>query len=173
MRIFISIDIPESIKNKIKEIQEQLPDFSGKKTEPGNLHLTLKFFGEVDEEKLERIKRRLSEVRFEKFETEIDSIGIFSEKFIKIIWLHLINCDKLQKDIDEKLKDLSEPEKRFMGHLTIARVKSIKDRKLFLEQLKEIKIPKVKFLVDNFRLKESVLTEKGPVYETLEEYVLK
>ena len=153
MRTFISLDIPEEIKKEITKIQSQLLEFIGKKTETENLHLTLKFLGEIDEKKIEKVKKRLREIKFEKFETEVDSIGVFSEKFIRIVWLHLSNCDELQKEIDEKLKDLFEKEKRFMSHLTIARVKNVKDKKIFLG-----------------KLKESVLSEKGPIYGTIEEY---
>ncbi len=45
MRCFISIDLPEKIIQEIKKIQEELPEFIGKKTETENLHLTLKFLG--------------------------------------------------------------------------------------------------------------------------------
>lgn len=172
MRIFISIDMPEEVKKEIKQIQDKLPEFFGKKTEAENLHLTLKFLGEIDESMTEKVRDTLKEVRLKKFETEIDSIGVFSEKFIRIVWLHLTGCEELQKEIDEKLKDLFEPEKRFMSHLTIARVKSIKDKQEFLKKLKEIKIPEIKFVVDNFRLKQSMLKEKGPRYEDIENYNL-
>ena len=172
MRAFISIDIPQEIKKEIKKIQSQLPEFFGKKTKPENLHLTLKFLGEVDEEKIEKIKNRLSKINIEKFETEIDFIGVFSEKFVRIVWLHLSNCDELQKEIDRRLEDLFEKEKRFMGHLTIVRVKKIKDKKIFLGKLKEIKIPKIKFMVNNFRLKKSTLSKEGPRYGDLEVYNL-
>ena len=172
MRTFISIDMPEEIAREIKKIQDKLPEFFGKKTELENLHLTLKFLGEINEQKIEEVKNKLSEIKFNKFKTEIDSIGIFSEKFVRIVWLHLKSAENLQKEIDEKLKDLFEKEKRFMSHLTIARVKSLKDKEKFLEELKMIKIPKIKFVVDKFKLKKSVLTSAGPVYETLEEYGL-
>ncbi len=173
MRTFISIDIPEEIKGEIIKIQDKLPEFYGKKIDPENLHLTLKFLGEVNEGKIDKIKRKLGEIDFNKFETEIDSIGIFSEKFIRIVWLHLKNCDDLQSEINDKLEDLFEKEKRFMSHLTIARVKHIKNKKEFLEDLRKIEIPKIKFVVDNFRLKESVLLKEGPRYDTLGEYTLK
>ena len=173
MRIFISIDMPEEVKREIKQIQDKLLDFQGKKTEQENLHLTLKFLGEVDEKKIENVKRRLKEIKFNQLETEIDSIGVFSEKFVKIIWLHLTNCEESQKKIDEALFGMFEKEKRFMSHLTIARVKKLDNKKKFLEDLRKIKIPEIKFVVDNFRLKKSILEEKGPVYETLEEYELK
>ncbi len=172
MRTFIAIDIPEEIKKEIVKVQEQLPEFKGKLTERENLHLTLKFLGEVDEKKAEEIKLRLREIKSKKIESEIDSIGIFSEEFIKIIWLHMANCEKLQKEIDNGLKELFEKEKRFMGHLTIARVKKIKDKKKFISELNKIKIPSMKFTINNFELKKSVLTEKGSIYETLETYNL-
>jgi len=171
MRIFISIDLPKEIQKKIIKIQNSLPDFFGKKTEPENLHLTLKFLGEINEEKLEKVKQKLKEIKFNKFQAEIDNIGIFSESFVRIVWLHLSECEKLQKEIDEKLKNIFEPEKRFMSHLTIARIKKC-DRKKFLEKLKKIKISKTKFDIGNFKLKKSILTEKGPIYENLGEYDL-
>ncbi len=173
MRIFISIDIPEEIKKEIIKIQEQLPEFKGKLTERENLHLTLKFLGEIDEKKAKEIKSRLREIKLKKFESKIDSIGIFSEKFIRIIWMRIINCEKLQKEIDTQLEGLFEKEKRFMGHLTVARVKYIKDKKKFMDELNKIKISSIKFMVNSFELKKSILTEKGPVYETIESYNLK
>lgn len=172
IRCFISINIPENIKQKIKEIQDKLPEFKGKKTEFENLHLTLKFLGEISEEKLEKVKERLKEINFKSFEVEIDQIGVFAENFVRIIWLHVSNTDKLQREVDESLKDLFKKEKRFMGHLTIARVKEIQDKKKFIFDLRKIKFDKINFTIGCFDLKESVLTEKGPIYKTLEKYTL-
>ncbi len=172
MRTFISIDLPKEVKEEIKKIQDRLPDFIGKKTELDNLHLTLKFFGEIDKREVDEVKEKLREIKFKSFETEIDSIGVFSEKFIRIVWLHLKNCDGLQREVDNKLKDLLSEERRFMSHLTIARVKAIKERGEFLKKLKEIKISPIKFKVNNYKLKKSTLTPDGPIYETIEEYSL-
>src|SRR3989344_6405757 len=178
MRAFISLDLPAEIIKEIKKIQNALPDFVGKKTESENLHLTLKFFGEISEEKIEQIRENLKKIKFQKFETEIESIGVFSEKIIRIVWLHLTNCDALQKEIDGSLKDIFQPEQRFMSHLTIARVKNVENsprddsskddtavpsgepKKEFLEKLKKIKISKIKFIVKNFKLKSSILNAK-------------
>lgn len=168
MRAFIAIEIPEKIKKEIAKIQNSLPEFKGKKTEYENLHLTLKFLGEVDKEKITEIKKRLGEIKFEKFLAEIDSIGIFSEQFIRIIWLHIKGSEELQKEVDEKLRELFRKEDRFMGHLTIARIKNIKNKKKFLEDIKKIKIPKMDFPVDSFNLKESILTKEKPIYKDLE-----
>lgn len=172
MRTFIAIEIPEEIKKKIIEIQDSLPEFEGKKTEYENLHLTLKFLGEVDEEKIKEVRKKLSEIRLNSFKSEIDSLGFFSEKFIKIIWLHMSNCEEIQRQIDEKLKDLFPKEERFMSHLTIARVKNVRNKKDFIEKMNKIKISPMSFVANKFCLKESVLTEEKPVYKDIEIYPL-
>ncbi|MFC1710537.1 RNA 2',3'-cyclic phosphodiesterase [Nanoarchaeota archaeon] len=170
IRSFISIDIPEEVRKEISGIQEKLPEFVGKKTELENLHLTLKFLGGIDDDKLKKVREKLKEISFNKFNVEIDLIGIFSETFIRIIWLHLTDCDKLQKEIDNALIGLFDKEKRFMSHLTIARVKYIENKKEFLKKLDKIKIPKISFAVDNFKLKKSTLIPKGPIYDDIEIY---
>jgi RNA 2',3'-cyclic 3'-phosphodiesterase len=169
MRTFIAIDIPEEIKKKIVEIQEQLPEFNGKKIEYENLHLTLKFLGEVNENSIEEIKNKLNRVKLKSFEIEIKDIGMFSDR---IVWLKMKNCGELQKEVDDKLESLFEKEKRFMGHLTIARIKEIKDRKKFSIGLKKIKVPEMNFSVKKFSLKESKLGRPKPVYEDIEIYSL-
>ena len=172
MRAFIAIDLPEDVRKEIERIQRRIPEFTGKNTELENLHLTLKFLGEISEEQAEKVRERLKRVKLNKFESEIDKIGVFSEKFVRIVWLHLSNCDELQKKVDESLKDLFPEERRFMSHLTIARVKRIDDKEKFLNKIKKIKIKLIKFSVGNFKLKKSTLTPEGPVYEDLEIYNL-
>ncbi len=172
VRAFISIDIPEKIRKEIQKIQSKIPDFKGKLTEPVNLHLTLKFLGEIDEEILAEVRRRLKEIKLKSFETRISEIGTFSSKHIRIVWLKLENCKRLQKEIDKKLTRIFREEERFMSHLTIARVKSLKNRDFFLKGLKKIGTPELKFQVKKFNLKKSTLTSEGPVYEAIEEYDL-
>ena len=173
MRVFISLNIPKEIKNEIKKIQNKLPEFNGKITEENNLHLTLKFLGEIEDKKVEIVKEKLKSIKISKFETEAVSLGIFSEDFIRIVWIHLTKCEELQKEIDKSISELGfAREDRFMGHLTIARVKSVENKTKFLDDIKKIKIPKIKFRVDKFQLKSSILTPKGPVYNILGEYKL-
>jgi RNA 2',3'-cyclic 3'-phosphodiesterase len=170
MRTFISIEFPKEIKEEILKIQKQLPSFNGKKTEFENLHLTLKFLGEIEEKTLSIIRERLRNVKTKQFSVEIDSIGMFSDK---ILWIGIMNCEELQKEIDKNLNSVFEPENRFMGHLTIARIKQLKNRREFLDKIKRIKITPLKFKAEKFNLKKSTLTEKGPIYEDIEVYNLK
>ena len=174
MRVFIAVELGENAKEEIRKIQEKVPDFMGKLTGLENLHLTLKFLGELDDKQIEKIKQKLREIKLEKFKAEIDEIGVFNENFVRIVWVH-VNSEKLlelQKSVDSCLEGLFEKEKRFMSHVTIARVKSLENKKEFLDKLGEIKFEKIKLLVDKFVLKKSILSEKGPEYEDIEDYQL-
>lgn len=175
VRAFVSVDIPEELYPEIKKIQNMLPGFRGKLIAPENLHLTLKFLGEIKKETLEKVKEKLGEVEFKPVDARISKIGVFSSKYVRIVWLKIENMDALQKRIDEKISELEEfeMENRFMGHITIARVKSLKNKNYFLGELNKIEIPKkLKFNVDKFRLKKSTLYPEGPVYEVLEDFSL-
>ena len=74
---------------------------------------------------------------------------------------------ELQQKIDSRLADLFPKDDRFKPHITLARVKFIKDKVKFIRELKQIKIEKKEFSVSNFKLMKSTLTPEGPVYEDL------
>lgn len=172
VRAFISVELREEIKQEIKNIQKQIENSSllfGKMTEPENMHLTLKFLGEIEEEKIEEVKKLLKEIKFKKFEAKFGKLGMFSDR---ILWIQLGGEEimKLQKEVDEKLKELFKPETRFMAHITIARVKNIRVKIKLVEFLKRIKMNNDKISVEEFFLKKSNLTEKGPIYENIEIY---
>jgi len=177
MRTFIALDLSREIKNEIKKIQQLIKRqnlFTGKFTDVENLHLTLKFLGEIDEEKIEEVKKELKEIQIDKFEGYIGEVGVFSKSFIKIIWVKLGGKPvfELQKEIDEKLKDLFSVEARFMSHITIARVKYPHNKKELLKYLESVKPSKLKMKVDRFYLMKSELRPEGPQYEVIEEYKL-
>jgi 2'-5' RNA ligase len=169
MRAFIAIDIPEDIKKEIIKLQDRLPEFTGKKTEPENLHLTLKFLDWIDGGKLEEIKNQLKKIKFDKFRVEIDAIGLFD---YRIIWVNMKNCEELQKEIDKALSGLFEQEEKFMGHLTIARMKRVEDKLKFNSELSKIKFKSMNFFAADFKLKESRLKKSRPIYRDLEAYGL-
>lgn len=175
-RCFIAITFPDTVIEEILRIQNSLKEediFSGKFTERENLHLTLKFLGEIDEIKIEKIKEKLKEVKFNAFECSIGELGVFSKKLVRIIWIKIEGVIyDLQKEIDKSLKDIFDEEIRFMGHITIARVSKINDRKKFFEALNKIKVESLNFEVEEFRLMESEFRKDEPIYKEIEKYKL-
>jgi len=175
VRCFVALDLSEGMIASIREYQKELSfrNFcAGRLTDPDNMHLTLKFLGEIPLKLVEKTRESLRHVRFKPFEAMITRAGVFNEKLIRIIWLALGSDDvmNLQKQVDDSLEDDFEREARFMGHITIIRVNHVKDKEGLLRYLQETKLPGAKDMINSFSLIRSTLTPKGPVYEVIERY---
>ena len=172
MRCFIGIDLPNVAIKEIQKIQKKLePNFTGRLTSSENLHLTLKFLGEIEEDAINDVKKRLPSITHPPFELTLKDVGVFSQKFIKIIWVKVSDVP-LQPLVDNCLKDIFKLENRFMGHITIARVRSLADKKSFLQLINATTVNEVSFMVKDFYLKESILTPDGPIYKNIDRYKL-
>lgn len=169
MRLFIAIDFNE-LKDYFIKLQKLLPK-NAKLSLTRTFHITLKFLGEVQPDKVENMIDALKKIKFEPFSVFLDSIGIFpSENYIRVVWAGINPEEKvleLQKNIDEALKPMFKKEKDFKAHITLARVKYPEDKKSFVQQIKNIEVENKKIEVKDFRLIKSTLTPKGPIYEDL------
>src|SRR3989344_4177217 len=175
IRTFLAVEISDKAVKEIAKVQDLLANklkFTGKTIEPENLHVTLKFFGEITQQEIEKIDERLKNVEFPEIKAKLGKIGAFTyNNQPKIIWVKIEgNLTKIQMLIDKQLEPLFELEERFVSHLTIARVKYVKDIKYALEYIKHIHIPKIEFEINSINLQASKLTPLGPVYTTLKEY---
>jgi len=171
MRLFIAIDFNE-LKEYLSGLQSKIDKSLAKLKEVTTFHLTFKFLGEVPEDKVELIKEKLKEIQFKPFSLTLDKIGVFpSESYIKVIWIGVTPHDqviKLQKNIENSLKEFNfKKDNKFHPHLTLARVKFVKDKDRFVKNLKEIKIEEKNIEVTDFRLVKSTLKPEGPIYEDL------
>ena len=176
MRLFIAIDF-EELRDYFKELQQQLPDVpQAKATLPKQFHLTLKFLGDVPDNKLPEIKERLSKVSFTPFTLKLGSIGVFpDEHFIRVVWVGLEDhkaVEELQQGIDDIFEQMFKREKRFHPHLTLARIKFLpqESKQAYVEALKKITVEPKEAKIGSFKLIKSTLTPEGPEYEVLEEY---
>ncbi|MCL7383318.1 MAG: RNA 2',3'-cyclic phosphodiesterase [Thaumarchaeota archaeon] len=177
-RTFIAVDFdnPE-IVGKIQDIQKDLKNSGivAKDVEPQNLHLTLWFLGELPENKLKIVLSEVSRVSFNKFEVRIGGVGYFpGGSRINVIWLKVEDpTNTLNSILDQLLDSLGKKgfkydERGFTPHLTIARVKYIKDKEKALKKLQELKdIQLGQQTIDTLKVKKSVLTAKGPIYSDL------
>jgi 2'-5' RNA ligase len=134
IRTFIAVKLPETVLAAIDEVQEQLAayGFSVRWVTNGNIHLTLKFLGEVHEDELDGIAAVLTEAvhGFAPLRLAAAGVGVFpSVKRARVIWVglsgQLSELSALQRSIEDRLATIGYPrEKRpFSGHLTLGRVK--------------------------------------------------
>lgn len=173
MRLFISIELPEEVKDELWKLQEGFKDLAKVKwVAKKNYHICLKFLGEVSESKVEKIKSALKTIKFNSFSTSLNKIGVFPhEGHVNVIWVDVEPADKvinLQSEIEDSLKDLFKRDNRFAVHITLGRVKSIADKKEFIEKLKGLSPNKINFKIEKFHLVESKLSKEGPKYKILE-----
>jgi len=181
MRAFIAIELSEEIKEALARIQSRLK-YAGadvKWVEKSNIHLTLKFLGEIDEKKRDAVKAALDEIAkdFTPFEIALKDIGAFPDiDFPRVIWTGLDKGAKesteLAARIDEKLSKIGlEKETRpFAAHLTLGRVRSGKNKAALREKVTSHKSQVTSSqLVSSLILFQSKLTPAGSIYTKLHE----
>jgi RNA 2',3'-cyclic 3'-phosphodiesterase len=183
LRTFIALDFPPEIIQRIEEIiayfRTQTPKDALKWVSTNNLHLTIKFLGEIPEEKLDQVKAILTDSLRNKseFNIEIEGLGMYPNKHNpRVVWLG-INADdtliNLHQILDSALQavDIEREKRAFSPHLTIARVRrqtkrnTIKEIGEILSQFKVDSLGKIN--VKEIVLYQSELTSKGPIYTPL------
>lgn len=169
-RLFIAIDPPGELRREIRSICYGLPAET-RWTPPEQLHLTLRFIGEVDDHLSLLIKRGLTDLSFMPFFLQINGIGHFpSGRQPKILWAGVAeNPDlvQLQSLIEDRLAQLGlAPEnRRFHPHLTIARLTPrISPKILAVYLARNSRASFAPFRVDSFHLYSSLLTKDGALH---------
>lgn len=178
MRCFVSIELPGNVKAEIVHAFEKLEKSgtcSGSFVPKENLHLTLKFLGDISLEKIAEIKEVLSKMEFNRFPVEMGEVGFFpSEDHVNILWVGLSseNIKLLNEGVENELSKIgiNKEEREFSSHITVARIKQIKNNEMFLHEVKRLKIKKDFFIVEGMNLIKSERRKKGVVYKLLENF---
>jgi 2'-5' RNA ligase len=178
IRSFIAIDIadPATIAAITRlEASLQATGANIKLVDPHNLHLTLRFLGNVATPHLAEIQDGLDDLVFHPFQVTLQGVGVFpSQRRVTVVWIafetgHLEIID-LYHQVNTKLTQFGfQPERRrFSPHITIARVRSGRNRVQLIEAIVDAEATLFgSFQVDALKLKKSVLTPQGPIYTTL------
>jgi len=175
MRVFVAIEISsDKIINSISKFQSEI-NINAKPIEPHNLHFTLQFLGEISEDAVEKVTTALNSVKFSSFIVNLKGIGVFPTlKFSRIIW---VGTDEnggnllieLAKKVENALKPLGfSVDKLFKPHITVFRIKNkIGDIGKEMDKFRLIDFGAQE--ITGFKLKQSILSSKGPVYSDLME----
>jgi len=184
LRCFIAISLPEELKAKISGIQEKLKaagaDVSW--TRPEGMHLTLKFFGEIEDKRIPKIEKALDAVvdGIPTFTLSVSGMGTFPDmRRPRVIWIGLKedggNLLRLQKGVEEELKKTGFPseDRRFTPHITLGRIRSNKNTDKLLRLIEEGKVEELgSFDVSEVHLIKSELKPAGAEYTELYSIIL-
>jgi RNA 2',3'-cyclic 3'-phosphodiesterase len=181
IRSFLAIELPETILKQIGEVQKDLKSSYAdvRWVSPEKIHLTLKFFGNIDESRIEPIVKSIAGATqtTSSFPLKVNGIGAFPDvKNPRVIWMGLVNEKEVlvsfQKEVETELEKIGfEPEKRpFQAHLTLGRVKSSRGREELVRRMeKYVEKEFGDFRVERVILFRSDLRPTGPIYTPLRE----
>ncbi len=180
IRSFVAVECTDSvIISRFEEVQGRLKSTGArlKLVEPENMHLTVKFLGDVEDAMIEEVSRVIEETSFSPFNFGIEGVGVFPNlRRPATIWAGVTEgvgeVAEIFGKVNEGLARLGfeKERRRFHPHLTIARVKGGESRDRLVEELVDLENYEFGTInVERIALKKSVLTPSGPIYTTLAE----
>jgi 2'-5' RNA ligase len=183
MRTFIAVELPQEVKRKIEEVQAPL-----KKTDtyvswvkPGNVHITLKFLGEVNEERIEDVFKGTENALKESkgFNLSLKDLGCFPNlRRPRVVWVGVDKgkdeLSQMQKQIEEELFKFKFPKEQrsFSAHLTIGRVKSPRNIEELTGLIENTKFQTEEVRIDEVVVMKSQLHPQGAIYTPLKKIKL-
>lgn len=179
-RVFIAINLPDEIKKNfdpiISELKNLNPNHGIKWIAADSLHLTLHFFGDLNEKQITLAEEGIEEItkNIKSFEMTTGEFGCFpNEQTPHVFFAALKDTDAIH-DLIGKLEVMLEnlgyavDKRPWRGHLTLGRIKNWSSCKVA-----SVKIPQITFAVKSIELMESALTPDGPIYSVIKSFPLK
>ena len=175
-RLFIAVDLPGTMKKNLETMFLGIP--GARWVALDQLHLTVRFIGEVDGALFLDIKNTLEEVSISPFGIQLKGVGHFPPRGApRVIWVGLEKSEPVQllrKKIDGALLQIGlEPEgRKFSPHITLARLKNTPLQKVADFLSANGLFSQEPFQIDDFKLYSSTLTPKGAIHKVERVYYL-
>lgn len=185
MRCFFAIDVPGDVRELLVRVQEELRRSGAdvKWVEPANLHLSLKFLGEVSEEQRTRLRDLVAVevLRWPPLALTYGGVGAFPERGTpRIVWAgatgEIDRLAGLASAVERAAETVGVPPegRPFVAHLTLGRVKSARNLKSLLSAMEhQREVPLGSGVVREVVLYQSLLRAQGPLYEGIERFPLR
>lgn len=176
IRLFVAIPLPEIVRIQLSLLQSGLP--GARWVKPGNIHLTLRFIGEVPEDVANDVDAALSAIRAPRFALELDGVGSFSRgRHPHALWVGIVKSPPLmhlQAKIESALvrAGLQPEDRKFAAHVTLARLRDVKAGRVEAWAIEHGGFRCQPFEADRFVLYSSFLASEGAIYTPEREYML-
>jgi RNA 2',3'-cyclic 3'-phosphodiesterase len=176
LRLFVGIELPASLRLRLSLLCTGLP--GARWVDPGNLHLTLRFIGEVDEGTASDIDDALARIRAPRLAVTLGGAGSFGGERPRVLWIGVEDSApllQLQDRVESALRRAGVPPdtRRYSPHVTLARLKQADVARVqeFIAANALFRAPAV--AVERFSLIASYPTKSGAIYEDQADYVLR
>jgi 2'-5' RNA ligase len=185
-RIFIAVDISDEARSRTAEHIDKMRQFATDVRvsweRPEKLHITLKFFGNVDENLIDKISDAITRIagRFSSFEIAVTGTGVFTRaKQPRVLWLGIEDRNgslaEIASQLDSRISRLGfeKEERSFSPHLTIARVREPQKAKGLAGAHLQSRFGSEKFIVTELVVYQSELKPTGSVYSVISRHSLR
>ncbi|MDE1856140.1 MAG: RNA 2',3'-cyclic phosphodiesterase [Candidatus Micrarchaeota archaeon] len=176
MRTFISIDLPEQVRDSIAQVSREFTGDGVILVDKSVMHLSLHFLGDLDNDQIEVVKESMNGIKAKSFEVGIRGLDFFNPSFLKVIFARVTDgaaeCTDIYNQISDSLvsKGIPMEEREYTPHVTIARVKRVRNPRAIVSQIRSHSDTDFgKFTASSVKLKYSELTPEGPIYTDLYE----
>ncbi|MCX6677332.1 MAG: RNA 2',3'-cyclic phosphodiesterase [Methanothrix sp.] len=173
MRCFVAVELPLPMREEMGRLQSRIATDGLRLVRAELVHVTMKFLGDVPQEKVGAVAEALGRVKAAPFLVRVKGMGAFPGRAVRVVWLGLEgDFQELFQKIEQALSPLGfAPEARgFSPHVTLGRVArpgAEMNLRLGAKIANFSGLDLGSFTVDRFYLKKSTLTRGGPIYEDL------
>jgi 2'-5' RNA ligase len=183
MRLFVSVDL-DGLADEVRAVQERFEGADGLNfVDPGQAHVTLKFLGGVEEGRVDELTDELAAAVADSgvgpFTAEFGGLGVFPHLgYISVVWLGVREGSEQLTGLHEAIEDRTvamgfDPEDHeFTPHVTLARMEHAGGKELVQDVVENQNPDAGRLDVEEVRLTESVRTDEGPSYSTVERFPL-
>ena len=184
-RVFCAIDLPQDAREQllahIKALREAAPHAHASWSRPENVHLTLKFFGDIEPDRVERLSRATSRVtqRNPPFQIGLGETGVFPPRGTpRVLWIGVNDPSGELTDLQLQFEDecaregFAKEERAFRPHLTLARLRKPEGSRMLGEIHKGMKFRPVEISVSELLLFRSELSSAGSKYTIISRHGL-
>ncbi len=178
IRAFIAVDLSKEVLEELGRVERELEksDAGVKWVRPDSIHVTLKFLGYVEEDKVELIKEKIGSINSQivPFDISLGSVGVFPNwRRPSVVWVGIENgaeqvkllADKVEEAMNEL--EFEKEAREFKAHITLGRVKSSKNIQKLEKFSQSVKVSPLNTNISKLILYKSTLTPKGSIYTSL------
>lgn len=184
-RLFCAFELPETLRTRIhdhaKRVREVVPEATASWSLPENIHLTVKFFGNVDQSRVPVISAAGERVvkGFSPIHIEAGTTGVFPRPSRpQVLWIGIDDSSGALLKLQQRLEDefaregFPKEDRAFRPHLTIARIRKPQNSNLLAEAHMRLEFSPVEVVLRELVLLRSELSSKGSKYTAISRHRL-
>jgi 2'-5' RNA ligase len=176
MRLFVALSIPDAVAQELMLLQGGVPGARWQSRD--QLHLTLRFIGEVDGGDMRALDDALAGIDAAAFDVQLHGVGQFGNKQPHSLWAAARPndlLDHLQRKVDSAIRRIGQPQDahKFAPHVTLARLRHPDTEKVIAWLTQHALATSSEFGIGEFHLYSSKLTSDGSIYRIEQSYDLR